>query len=406
MARLGPWSAERRVAVAVSGGPDSLALALLASQWARGRSKPVALVVDHGLRAASAAEARWAHDTLRRFGLPVELLRLDGLHPGSGLQARARALRYEALREACRRRELLDLLLGHHRDDQEETAIMRARAGSGPDGRAGMAGVSERTSLRLLRPLLGVAPARLRAPRRAASLAGLAAPRQRDDRFARARLRHEHARGGRDLVALDDTERAGRARSRGARDVAASIAACVTVTEEGVAILPGGALPAPVLRRLLQALGGRDHPPPTEVVERLAAAPRACTLAGVAVLAHSSPHGAWLLCRERAAMAPPVAARLGATWDRRFRLSGRAELPDGWRLGALGRASAGLRDRSPLPADALATLPALFDAAGALRAVPHLDHFYDVPRDKFEVIFSPPVPVVPSFFTPFGDAHG
>lgn len=405
MGRLGPWPVERRVAVAVSGGPDSLALALLTSQWARGRAKPYALVVDHGLRSESGGEARWAVAQLRRFGIPTQLLRLEGLASGPGLQERARRRRYEALREACRRAGLLDLLLGHQSEDQEETIIMRTRAGSGPDGRAGMPLVSERSTVRLVRPLLGTHPGRLRATLRAASLGWVDDPANRDRRFARARLRHEHASQGRDLVAANDPSRSASLRARRARDVASFVAQHVPVSEEGVAFLPAGPVPPFVLARLVQALSGRDYPPPTRAVERLAATPGAATLAGVTFRPSVRFGGGLLAFRELAAMGPPVAGRLGAVWDGRFRLLGAAEPPHGWRLGGLGaREAARLRHRSPLPAAALATLPALFDAEGLLRAVPHLRHFSDTTAGEFEVIFSPRVPVAPSFFTPSGDA--
>ncbi len=407
MGRLGPWPVDRRVAVAVSGGPDSLALALLTKEWARGRAKPMAFVVDHGIRAESGGEARWAADQLRRFGIPAQLLRLEGLASGPGLQERARNRRYEALREACRRAGLLDLLLGHQSEDQEETMIMRARAGSGPDGRAGMAPVSERSTIRLVRPLLAIPPARLRATLRAASLGWIDDPTNRDRRYARTRLREEHARAGRDLVATEDSGRAGATRARRAREVAAFIAAHVPITEEGVAFLPEGTLPAPVLARLVQALSGRDYPASTRSIERLAAAPRAATLSGVVIQPGGRFDCGFLLFRELDAMAPPVAARLGAVWDGRFRLRGAAEPPHGWRLGGLGaREAAKLRRRSALPAAALATLPALFDAEGRLRAVPHLRLFSDATPGEFEVIFSPRVPVAPSFFTPSGEAGG
>lgn len=405
MGRLGPWPVERRVAVAVSGGPDSLALALLTSQWARGRAKPHAFVVDHGLRAESGGEARWAVAQLRRFGIPAQLLRLDGLASGPGLQERARRRRYEALREACRRAGLLDLLLGHQSEDQEETIVMRERAGSGPDGRAGMALVSECRTVRLVRPLLGTPPGRLRATLRAASLGWIDDPANRDRRFARARLRQEHASTGRDLVAAEDPVRSGTLRARRAREVASFVAAHVPIAEEGVAFLPATGLPVPVLARLVQALSGRDYPPPTRAIERLAAAPQAATIAGVVLRPSVRFGGALLAFRELAAMAPPVAARLGAVWDGRFRLLGAAEPPHGWCLGGLGaREAAGLRRRSPLPAAALATLPALFDAEGRLRAVPHLHLFSDTADGEFEVIFSPRVPAAPSFFTPLGEA--
>lgn len=398
MARLGPWPVERRVAVAVSGGPDSLALALLASQWARGRAKPLGLVVDHGIRPESAADAAWTVDTLRRFGIPSRTLRLEGLAAGPGLQARARGRRYAALRDACVRAGLLDLLLGHHLADQEETMVMRARAGSGPDGRAGMSAICERAELRLVRPLLGIPPRRLRATLRAASLGWIDDPSNRDRGFARVRLRDEHARTGRALVAPDDPATAAATRARRLIEVAEWCARHVTLREEGVALLPPGPWPASALARIVQALGGNAYPPPAAAIAALAASPRAATLAGVLLRPAGRLGPGFLACREVAALAPPIAARRGAVWDARFRLAGAADPPPGWRLGALGAADAAtLRRRSDLPAACLATLPALRDGEGRLRLVPHLE------ASEFEAIFSPRVAVAPSFFMSAGD---
>jgi tRNA(Ile)-lysidine synthase len=161
---LGPFGTPPRLGLAVSGGGDSLALALLAAEWARAQGGSVlAFIVDHGLRTAAAAEAAAAAETLARLDIPARVLTLDDLRTGASLPARARAARLAALEAACRDAGIIDLLLGHHAADQAETIIMRRLRGSGPAGLAGMAALSETASVRLLRPLLGVAPAQLRA---------------------------------------------------------------------------------------------------------------------------------------------------------------------------------------------------------------------------------------------------
>ena len=141
MHALGPFLADGSgpppVAVAVSGGGDSLCLAWLARHW---RPTLLALVVDHGLRADSAQEARWTVERLRHMGLTARLLTLTDLPYGPGIAARARQARYAALAQACHDAGCVDLLLGHQADDQAETACMRERAGSGPDGLAAWAG--------------------------------------------------------------------------------------------------------------------------------------------------------------------------------------------------------------------------------------------------------------------------
>ena len=159
MAPFEPFEGAPVVAVAVSGGRDSLALALLAQEWAAARGgRIVGLIVDHALRPESAAEAAATASLLGRHGCEAEILRWSEAKPRAGLQEAARAARYRLLREACRRRGILHLLVAHHADDQAETVAMRAARQSGPDGLAGMSAAVELPEVRLLRPLLGVSP--------------------------------------------------------------------------------------------------------------------------------------------------------------------------------------------------------------------------------------------------------
>ncbi|MDP1966000.1 MAG: tRNA lysidine(34) synthetase TilS, partial [Reyranella sp.] len=139
MAPFEPFEKKPVVAVAVSGGRDSLALALLAHDWARVRGGAiVALIVDHGLRSGSDGEAASTRDLLAGLGIEAGVLCWSGAKPQSGLQEAARTARYRLLSDECRRRGILHLLLAHHADDQEETVTMRAARGSGLDGLAGM----------------------------------------------------------------------------------------------------------------------------------------------------------------------------------------------------------------------------------------------------------------------------
>ncbi|MFN4089341.1 MAG: tRNA lysidine(34) synthetase TilS, partial [Alphaproteobacteria bacterium] len=186
MQALGPFEAAPRLAVAVSGGPDSLALALLAVRWAATRGgSAVALTVDHGLREESAREAAAAGAVLRRFGLPQHILRWQGGKPATGVQAAARAARYRLMEDWCGANAVLHLLLAHHADDQAETVLLRLGRGSGPFGLAGMAAVRERERVRLLRPLLAVSRRRLAATLRAAGAPWTLDPSNEDPVFAR-----------------------------------------------------------------------------------------------------------------------------------------------------------------------------------------------------------------------------
>ena len=189
---LGGFEARPLIAVAVSGGPDSLALILLAERWARQRGGGAwALTVDHGLRPESAAEARTLAGWLAARAIPHEILVWPGDKPTSGIQEAARDARYRLLGEWCRAHGCLHLLTAHHREDQVETHLIRRRAGSGIDGLAGMSAVRELSGCRLVRPLLSVPRARLLAVLNEAGQPFLRDPSNLNPAFERARLRLE-----------------------------------------------------------------------------------------------------------------------------------------------------------------------------------------------------------------------
>src|ERR1700721_2357310 len=153
------WKAVPAIVLAVSGGPDSLALMWLAVRWrstlARG-ARPVPLTVDHGLRAESAAEARDVKRLARSLELPHRTMRWTGAKPKTGLPAPARAARYRLLAQAARANGATHVFTAHTRDDQAETLLMRMLRGSGIAGLAAMGRESERDGLLLARPFLNV----------------------------------------------------------------------------------------------------------------------------------------------------------------------------------------------------------------------------------------------------------
>ena len=377
--RLGPFEPAPTLAVAVSGGADSMALALFAADWVRVRGgQVVGLIVDHGLRPESAAEAGLARTRLARQGIEAELLTLHGLAPGPGLAARARTARYAALIGRCRARGLVHLLLGHHARDQAETVLMREAAGSAVAGLAGMAARRELDFVRILRPFLLVHPDRLRLSLRARGVAWIEDPSNHDLRTTRARVRAGLSGSAQDGAAALDRAlaRAADAGERRREDEIAAIAALarqVRLHPEGFAVLAPGPLPPAALAALVQTIGGAAYPPSPGRVAPLAAAPRPATLGGVRLLAAGRLGAGLLAVREAAAMAPPINAAGDACWDGRFRLWHGAPAAPGVRLGAVGPAAAGLRHCSDLPAVVLQTLPALWHQS-RLVAVPHLGY--------------------------------
>ena len=273
-----PFEKNPVVAVAVSGGRDSLALALLSCDWAAARrGHLVALIVDHGLRAGSNMEAARTRDLLERLGIEAVVLCWEGAKPQSGLQAAARAERYRLLSGECRRRGILHLLLAHHADDQAETVTMRAARLSGPDGLAGMAALVERPDVRLLRPLLQVPRARLTATLVACGVAWIDDPSNTDPRFERARLRAA-PQGAASTPAGDSGVRAaGERRLAQAAvetlefgDVGEAGQAGATAIDRTAFCRLGTDLQAKLLSRVVLAVGGRDHPPRRDRAERAA----------------------------------------------------------------------------------------------------------------------------------------
>lgn len=180
---VAPVAREHRIGVAVSGGPDSLALLLLAHGTFGAQVH--AATVDHGLRRASASEAAFVGDLCRDLGVPHVTLRLATRLPRGNISARARELRY-ALLDDWRQQARLDwLMTGHHADDQLETVIMRLNRGAGVGG---VAGVRARNG-QVLRPLLGWRHSELVDLVAAAGPVAIDDPSNRDDRYDRARLR-------------------------------------------------------------------------------------------------------------------------------------------------------------------------------------------------------------------------
>ena len=397
MAALGLCPADGPVAVAVSGGLDSMALVLLAAGW----GPVLALTVDHGLRCGSREEAERVHAFLRTRGIDHRILRLapDDLPPGHGsLEARARLARYAALEEACAAAGIRHLLLAHTLEDQAETVLLRLLAGSGLEGLAAMA---ERAPPLVvpdgpvrLRPLIGVSRARLAPIVAAAGWEPVQDPMNADERFARVRVR-------RWLAAAPDGGRAARriaavarklARAQAALDAAidALLEGCLTLSPAGFARLePSPLRDAPeevalrALTRLIRHVGGAVFPPREAAVRRLLAHVTGerfagATLAGVLLVPW---RGRILLCREPAALAGPVALRPGRVlrWDDRFLARAPADLEPGWTLGPLGArwrapvgAAFGRRGEQAVeavPGPARPGLACLRDPAGRLVAI-------------------------------------
>jgi tRNA(Ile)-lysidine synthase len=186
------WKAEQALVLAVSGGPDSVALMWLMARWRRALSRGpelVAVTIDHGLRAEAAREAREVKRLATELDLPHRTLRWTGEKPKTGVPAAAREARYSLLAQAAKSVGATHILTAHTRDDQAETLLMRLLRGSGIVGLAAMARISARDGVMLARPLLEISKARLLATLNKADIGYADDPTNRDTLFTRPRLR-------------------------------------------------------------------------------------------------------------------------------------------------------------------------------------------------------------------------
>ena len=397
MDRLGPFEAQPALAAAVSGGADSLALALLARDWAAARGgRVLALTVDHGLRPESAREAALTKDCLATQEIPTRILPLTGLHRGPALAERARIARYDALTQACRDAGLLHLLLGHHAGDQAETLTMRVLRGSQSFGLAGMAALRETAFVCLLRPLLTIQPAVLRTFLAKKGIVWVEDPSNRDQQALRPRLRARMAPP--DPGLLHAVALAGACRAREEAGIAAILAERVTLRPEGFALLIPGRLPVHALRALIRTIAGAPYPILSERIAELAADPRPATLGGVRIAPAGRLGSGLLVVREEAAIAAPTRAQPDAIWDGRFRLTARETPPNAMNIGKLGDAARRFRGPSDLPSAVLRTLPALWRGE-MLAAVPHLNYTADG-QASMAALFVPPGPLCGADFLP------
>ena len=392
-----------------------MALVLLAHGWARRRrGRVTALIVDHGLRPESAAEARRVGAWLARRGIDRRVLRWPGPYPDHGVQAAARAARYDLLEAWCRRHGVLHLLLGHHRGDQAETFVLRLSRASGIDGLAAMPPIADRGGMRVLRPLLSVPRARLAASLVAAGQDWVDDASNRDIRYGRIRVRARlPALAGAGLTVPWLAATAGRlGHVRAALEAAVDrwLAAGAWLHPAGYALLDPAVLaraPAAVgrraLARCLTTIGGGDYGPRSARLGRLHSAivgdtlRRGRTLAGCRIVALRDR---LLICREPRAVQDHVSLDQvsldrvslvhGTTrWDGRFTVCVGRTVPSGYTLGALGAAGwrqvAGSPGTADVPAAVRVSLPAIW-RGGTVAAVPFLRYHVGAESETIKAI--------------------
>jgi tRNA(Ile)-lysidine synthase len=379
------------IAVAVSGGADSMALLLLAQEWARARgARLTALTVDHRLRGESADEAREVGRWMAGRHIEHEILVWEHAPLRSAVEERAREARYRLLTGACRRRGIGALLLAHHAQDQAETFLLRLQSGYGADGLSGMSRLAERDGIRIVRPLLSCDKRALENCLRERGQPWLEDPSNADMKHARNRVRAllprlEEAGIGVERL-CEAAARYGQQRRLLDEAMIALTQAHVTMSDMGharidPALFANGPpdMLARILSRLIRTLGGTTPAPRGAELARAAAllrtpGCRGLTLGGCEFARHRE---SWLAWREPARVQPDVPLREDARWDNRYYIRTAAK---GLQAGALGRD--GLSQL--LRADARLKPPALpRRALYALPCVKSLDEILYVPHIAF-----------------------
>jgi tRNA(Ile)-lysidine synthase len=397
---LGPFENQPHIAVAVSGGVDSLCLVLLASRWATSRGGRVtALSVDHGLRAESREELEQVSKWLQPKGIDHHILIWKERKPVAGLQAAARDARYKLLTEWCSNACVLHLLVAHTLDDQAETFLLRLKKGSGAEGLAAMSEIRETSSIRILRPLLSIPKVALQAFLEREGQDWVEDPSNRDMAFARVRIRQTLIDGSYDKEAsAQSATRFGRIRIALETSIYQLLASSVQIYPAGFAVLdPKEIFNSPeefgirALGRVVSTIGGKSYAPRMEKIERLykdlsninsidTDVPSR-TLSGCRfIVGNGSYLGKILICREVRGLPKPMSIKssMKLIWDSRFQIQFISSIKSGSRLAALGdtgllnTVSCGIDFHDfGIPSLARLALPALFDEKGVY-SIPHL----------------------------------
>jgi tRNA(Ile)-lysidine synthase len=340
---------DQTIGLAVSGGGDSIALMQLAARF-RAADKFRAISIDHGLRPEAKDEIALVAAQANALGIDHTVVNWTWDGRGN-LQAAAREGRWAAVRDWAVMHNLREVWFGHTGDDQVETLLMRLARGSGIDGLTAMYPVSQRDGLRVVRPLLGLARADLRAWLRSQNIPWSEDPSNDDPRFDRVRARQMFAQ----------LETLGMTRKRLLQTVDHMQAAHLSLQEAALAFAKrhvrqdaGDLLFAPEAldldkadapRRVMAAafswVGSRSYRPRFEqLMETVSQARKGATVTLGGCIMTPDEGGTVRLMREAAATSPTVRLHheadqpLGAFWDHRWFLEG--PLHDNLTFKALG----------------------------------------------------------------------
>lgn len=385
---------DRKIGVAVSGGPDSMALTFLLHQWAKKNKVDLyGFHVDHQLRDTSHMEARQVEGWLRDMGIPCEILVWEHEEIQRKVQEKARQARYSLIADAAKEKDIKQLFLGHHLDDQIETFLLRLECGSGVGGLSGMQRVTEIYGLTLMRPFLSLPQIKLQDVVAHARIPFIEDPSNYNEEFARVRMRKlskimldygfNSDRLGRTITKIAETHDA---MTSMARDIIKRHSVCHNAGYISIAAEPLQAMPKAlilcVLDWLIRGLSGQSYPLRYKRLEHCYNTfiqnneLGACTLGRCYIKRRRET---FLFCREEGHLEAPMVLKKSGKyhWDDRFLvdLSTNNTLPSEFTLGALGQK--GWQQISPycksdLPSYILYVLPAIW-LHDRVIAQPHLD---------------------------------
>ena len=392
-----PFETDARLAVAVSGGVDSMVLALLSQQWCHSRHFDLqALIVDHGLRSQAKQDALAVKKQLATYAIEAHVFHHNHAPAKANLQAWARQYRYHQMETWCAKQGIFHLLVGHHLDDQFETFFLRLSRGSGIYGLTAMKKEHFLHSVRLLRPLLSVPKQAILATADACGLTTyIDDPSNQHPRFARSRIRKMasfFADEGLTPIRLKKTIAAmARARNSLETMMAQTIRERLCVFPYGYAslhrdalLVHGEEIGMQILARVLRLIAGRTILPRLDATHRLYRKlmtgnnPCGHTLHGCMLTQRDQ--SAWMtIMREPASVTEEktITSQTCFLWDQRFRIQYRMNRRRALVCKALqekGRLL--LKEKSPffvgrIPLSVYQTLPSLWH------------------RDNLEMIFSP-----------------
>lgn len=402
LGELGPFEPSPVMAVALSGGSDSMALTLLAQRWAEASGgRIIALTVDHQLRPDSEYEAQQVARWMQHRGIEHHILTPMHTPAGNNLMQAARQWRYRALAEWCRLHGVLHCLVAHNQGDQLETALLHAARGTTEDGGAGMSAIRLYRGVRFIRPLLTTPKSELQDFLRGEQTIWIEDPTNAKPEFARTQARQMLASSNlEDAIAQHQAHAA--ARMQRERDAADAAMRCVAVYPSGYAVLKMApwrmlepTLRSQLLADIIACIGGHIHRPryhETAWLESSMNAARGKQTLGGCLVEWNLEEAT--ISREPARCEPPITLKGHGTvlWDQRFRVTYHLEQP--LTLGALGTAGRNIIGKPvPLSTPAVWHLDRLCD-------VPHIgyDAAETLPPEQLRIGFAPAKPLAASSF--------